>query len=43
MAKDPKKPGLDLDSSPARLAALKRLLGTTVVKVEASFTDRVSK
>ncbi len=42
MAKDPKKPGLNLDSSPERLAVIKRLLGTTIVKVETRF-DRVSK
>jgi len=42
MANNPKKPGLNLDSSPERLAALRRLLGTTVVKVETKF-NRVSK
>ena len=43
MAKDSKNPGLSLDSSPARLAALKRLLGTlTAVKVDPKFA-RIEK
>jgi len=42
MAKDSKKPGLDLEGSPERLAVLKRLLGTTVVRVETKFV-RVTK
>ena len=42
MAKDPKKPGLNLDSAPERLAVLKRLLGTTVVQVETKF-NRVTQ